>query len=228
MNRIVQEVCVAAAIMMVGQGALAQSGQATTVFEAAKVDLNAQASAVPAAVANAPVTSSYGIYDTMWWNMTVGASSDFDNIEDVNASIGFSYFAADDVEVGADILLRYIVQEGNDALAVNPQIYFRWHFFTSSTLLGMQAASDAGERGWTMFLEAGIGPMLSTDDVPPTSTSLNFTPRAGIGMTVAVSEKTRLLASLRWSHVSNADIVGNDDNVGSDGAMLTIGCVWAW
>ncbi len=210
------------AMGMLAQTSLAQNQPA----EASRTALT-QPAALDLAAAVTPA-SQYAKNDTMWWSATVGVASDFDDIEDVNASIGFSYFAADDVEVGGDLLLRYIIQDGNDALGVNPYIFFRWHFLTSSTLLGMNADAAAGDRAWTMFLEAGIGPMFSTDDVPPPATSTNFTPRAGVGITAAISERTRLLASLRWSHVSNADILGNDNNVGSDGVMLTVGLIWAW
>jgi hypothetical protein len=170
--------------------------------------------------------ASYGAEGTSWWNVSGGAASDFDDIEDVHASVGISAFAARDVEVLGDLLLRYIVQEGNDAVALNPQIAFRWHFYRSSDLAGFCAGTL--ENTWTAFLEAGIGIMLSSDDVPPPATSLNFTPRAGAGLTYAINDRTRIVTSLRWSHVSNADILGNDDNVGSDGLMLILGVTWAW
>jgi hypothetical protein len=178
----------------------------------------------PITISAAP-QGTYTNAHTWWWNATAGVASDFDDIEDANASIGFSYFAADNVEVCGDLLLRYIVQEGGDALALNPHIAFRWHFWKGSSILANTAEPS---NTWTAFLEVGIGIMASTDDVPPPATSINFTPRAGAGLTYALSDTTRLLASLRWSHVSNADLFGNDDNVGSDGVMLTVGCIWAW
>lgn len=224
-------VCSFAAVAAGSVGISAACGQAFAQepVPAASTALSASdAILAPASFSEAAPQAKYGVFDTTWWNVTVGGASDFDDIEDVNASIGISYFAANDVEVGGDLLLRYIVQDGNDAFAINPQIYFRWHFLVSPTLLGFHGCEDAGDRAFTAFLEAGIGPMFSTDDVPPPATSTNFTPRVGAGITAALNDNTRLLASLRWSHVSNADILGNDDNVGSDGVMLTIGCVWAW
>ncbi len=207
---------------MLGGGwsnALAADGQADPLLAPAGLS-----EATLAAESTSP-QSAFGEAKTWWWNATVGVASDFDDIDDANASVGISYFAAEDVEVGGDLLLRYVVQDGNDALALNPQVAFRWHFWKGATLFG---SSAEGANTWTAFLEVGIGVMVSTDDVPPAATSINFTPRAGAGVTYALNDTTRLLASLRWSHVSNADIFGNDDNVGSDGVMLTVGCIWAW
>ena len=43
---------------------------------------------------------------------------------------------------------------------------------------------------------------------------------------VALDERTRLLVGVRWSHISNARLWGDDDNPGSDSVMLHVGLIW--
>ena len=52
---------------------------------------------------------------------------------------------------------------------------------------------------------------------------LNFTPQAGVGMGYLLDERTYLTAGARWHHVSNAFRKGDDQNPGSDGAMVYLG-----
>ncbi|MEO1511089.1 MAG: acyloxyacyl hydrolase [Planctomycetota bacterium] len=100
----------------------------------------------------------------------------------------------------------YSNQTGDNTFALGPSFTFRWHFY---------------ERGrWTLYTDAGIGFVLSPDDLPDGGTSFNFTPRAGAGLTYRLLDNgTRLYAGVRWHHFSNAQITGDDDNPDRDGIM---------
>jgi hypothetical protein len=155
--------------------------------------------------------AAYTQADTSWWTFGAGTSSDFDELSDINATAAYSYFVDDGIEVSAELALREFDQPGDDVWGVNPAIIFRWHFYRSE------------DNDLTAFADVGIGAMISDDDVPQNGTSLNFTPRAGLGITKAISDQWRFQIGARWSHVSNGRIFGSDDNPASDGIMLFVG-----
>ncbi|MFA6045786.1 MAG: acyloxyacyl hydrolase, partial [Phycisphaerales bacterium] len=88
---------------------------------------------------------------------------------------------------------------------------FRWHF--------------VHEEDFTVYADIGIGILGATDNVPSNGTSFDFTPRAGVGFTYALNDAgdLRLVGGLRWAHVSNARIHGDDDNPGVDTIMMYSG-----
>ena len=73
-----------------------------------------------------------------------------------------------------------------------------------------------------------LGSFLFTgDDVPPDGTSINFTPRAGMGVTRALDDSgTRLMVGVRWAHISNARIEGDGENPSRDSVMGYVGVIW--
>ena len=46
--------------------------------------------------------------------------------------------------------------------------------------------------------------LFTSEDVPPTGTSYNFTPQVGLGWTKALQDDQRLHLGVRWFHASNA------------------------
>lgn len=155
----------------------------------------------------------FGAAGSQWWTVGGSVGNDFADSTDVGAFAAFTYFLIDDVEITGQLGVRYYTQPGDDALAVTPQVIFRWHFVNTGA--------------WTVFAEAGIGLMGSTDNVPFDGTSFNFTPRVGFGFTRRLTDDgVRLIAGLVWSHVSNARIQGDSKNPGLDEPMLYLGIVW--
>jgi len=74
---------------------------------------------------------------------------------------------------------------------------------------------------WAWYLEAGIGLLASTDEVPEGGSELNFTPRAGAGVAVPITDwGARLDLGVRWMHISNASQFGTDDNPDRDSLMV--------
>lgn len=150
---------------------------------------------------------------TSWWTFGFGGSAANNSVRDANATVAYTYFVDDRVEFTLELGVRAIVQDGDDAVGFNPAMVFRYHFWESE------------DRDWTAFADIGIGIMGSTSDVPEDGTSLNFTPRAGVGFTRRLSDDWRLQVGVRWSHISNGRIFGNDDNPASDGVAVGIGFI---
>jgi hypothetical protein len=142
-----------------------------------------------------------------------------DNGEDVDENIfaSYSYFIAKDVEFFGEVGAWQYSQVGKDATGFNLSMVLRWHFF------------DRGK--WTMFMDLGIGVLAATDPVPrrggTEGTQFNFTPRAGGGFTRELTDDgVRLEVGLRWAHVSNARLSGNNENPGRDSLMLYTGIIF--
>lgn len=195
------------ALALSATSAIAQEAASPPAADTARVDLSAAAENSP----TRPDQSQYTNADTTWWTFGAGASTDFDELSDINATASFEYFVDCRVSVVAELAVRDFDMPGDDVQGINPAIVFRWHFWTSDN------------NDWTAFVDMGIGILLTTDDVPQDGTSINFTPRAGFGITKAISDSWRIQAGARWSHISNGRIFGDDDNPASDGIMLFVG-----
>jgi lipid A 3-O-deacylase PagL len=83
-------------------------------------------------------------------------------------------------------------------------------------LTGDDAGADAGGaligslrwnalrgRRWSVFLELGLGALLSNDDFPQGGTSANFLRETGLGVQFALTETVGVTAGVRQRHVSN-------------------------
>lgn len=152
-----------------------------------------------------------------YWSLGVGYADDWDGFEELQTSIAYHAFIEQRVEFIVELAVRNINQDGDNLVGFNPLVGFRWHFWRSDN-----------DATWTAFADAGIGAMGSTSDVPEDGTSFNFTPRAGVGVTWQVLESARLVAGLRWSHISNGRLWGNDDNPGIDTPMLHVGFMFTF
>jgi hypothetical protein len=160
--------------------------------------------------------SSVGRYldaDTSWWTFGGGGSVGNNDVRDVNATVAYTYFIDDRVELTFEFALRGFFLDDDDAVGFNPNMIFRYHFWASE------------DRDWTAFADIGIGVMGTTSDVPEGGTSFNFTPRLGVGVTRRIDDDWRLQVGVRWSHISNGRIYGNDDNPASDGVAIGIGLI---
>jgi hypothetical protein len=179
----------------------------------ARLTLAAQPSA-PSANAAPAANQRYGAEGTRWMTIGGGAAPDFEDAVDANLHVAISWFVIDDFEIGAELGGWYHSQEGTDAGSVNLNFLLRWHFVNTGK--------------WTVFADAGIGVLGASDEVPQGGSEFNFTPRVGLGFTRALSEDnaTRLMAGLRWHHISNGHIYGDTDNPARDGVMIYAGIVF--
>ncbi len=132
---------------------------------------------------------------------------------DVSIFGQYTYFVVDDFEVGVEAALWQYFQD-DDTVGVSTSLILRYHFYQA-------------ER-WSAFAEAGMGMMLAADHVPDNGTSFNLMPRLGVGMTWQMFEDSslRLITGLRWHHISNARIEGEEDNPARDAPGLYAGLLY--
>jgi lipid A 3-O-deacylase len=204
---------ITALALLPAAAALAQSD--TTLTSPGALSLHAQppAESTPADPAPANAAPAFGSEGSTWWSIGTGAATDLSDSTSFNLHASIGHFIAPDVEVLGELGAWYYAQPGDDAVGINPNFVLRWHFYNK----------DA----WTLYADAGIGLLLASSDVPEGGTSFDFTPRAGLGLTRALDDRgTRLQLGVRWAHVSNARITGNDDNVGLDSVMLYVGVIF--
>lgn len=163
----------------------------------------------------APVRMEYGKEGSKWWSAGASGGHDFKGSSDYGAFAAFSYFLIDDLEIAGQLAVKNYVQPGDDAVGINPIFLFRWHFVNTGA--------------WTIFADAGIGVMFSTDNVPARGTSFNLTPRVGMGFTRRLTDDgTRLMGGLTWAHASNARIEGDHRNPARDEPMVYLGVIWSF
>lgn len=150
-----------------------------------------------------------------WWGGVIGgyARGITDDSNDFNAAFTLSTFLIERLELVMEFGGWFFNQPGDDAAGVNWNLIFRFHLLTF------------GERkDWTLFGEGGAGLLVTTDVVPAGGTGFNFTPRAGVGFTHQLGDSdNRLVFGVRWHHISNARINGDDRNPGRDGINVYAG-----
>lgn len=167
----------------------------------------------PKTIPDVSPPAEYGTQGSRWMSIGSAISSDLGQTVDVDGHLSITQFIAQDVEVGFEGAVWGLFQEGDDAAGVSGSFIIRWHFYH--------------EGPWTVFLDAGIGALASTDNVPAEGTSLNFLPRGGIGLTHAIEGgPARLIAGVQYHHISNARILGDDANPARDLPLIYAGVVF--
>lgn len=151
---------------------------------------------------------AFGAKGSQWITLGTGWADNFTDSVDANGHLAWSTFLVDDVEFALEFAGWHFNQPGDNTGGVSASMVFRWHFINTGN--------------WTIFGDLGIGLLGAFDEVPDGGTSFNFLPRAGAGVTKRLFEDadTRLQLGLRWHHISNARITGDEDNPSRDGAML--------
>lgn len=166
----------------------------------------------------APEATSRYLQPGRWWGGVIGgyARGLSDDSNDYNLAFTLSTFLIERFELLMEFGGWWFDQPGDDALGINWNLIFRFHVLTF------------GDRDeWTVFLEGGAGVLGTTDNVPEGGTGFNFTPRAGGGFTRALGDsEARFVMGVRWHHISNARINGDDRNPGRDGINVYAGVVF--
>jgi hypothetical protein len=154
---------------------------------------------------------AFGSENSQWLTFGAGVAHDFSKANDYNLRFAWSQFLIDDVEFSLEGNLWYFDQKGDNAVGFNPAMVFRWHFINTSR--------------WSVYGDLGVGLLLATEAVPDGGTDIDFTPRAGVGLTYQLSESDpmRLQVGLRWHHISNARFTGDEKNPARDAPMLYAG-----
>lgn len=173
--------------------------------------------AQPAASGESERSTSYGQSGSRWWTITLSGASNFDDINTASISGAWSQFIADDFEFAIEASLWFLNQDKNDngdgvdTGGVSGSFLLRWHF------------CQADDYSWSVFADAGIGLLGTFNNFPEGGTGFNFIPRLGMGATFDLDSEdgadhgARLMVGLRWQHISNGRIEGDNDNPAFDG-----------
>ena len=131
----------------------------------------------------------------------VGAGSNFDGGWMALGGVGVEWYPVDGFALGFRV--DGVGIELNDTPTTGGgggALLLRWHVYRQET--------------WSIYLDGGCGLVYFAADVPSGASRLDFSPQVGGGITCAVSEQVRLMAGLRWYHLSNAQT--NSTNPGVD------------
>lgn len=162
----------------------------------------------------ADTISRFASARSQWLTFGGGWANNFDKENDFNLHITYSYFLADKFELAVEGGLWYFDQRGRDAVGFNGNLILRWHLLHDD------------EFNWTGYIDAGMGILASTSNVPSGGTSFGFTPRIGLGFTRRLGDgPARFQAGIRWHHISNARIQGDSRNPARDAPMIYAGII---
>jgi hypothetical protein len=125
-----------------------------------------------------------------------GYANDFDDTGIVPVSLGISWFPIRGLSLDLDAEGAYVSQPGDNAAGGGLALTIRWHFLDFET--------------WSLYADAGVGFLVLSDPVPEDAASFVFTPRAGVGASFALNERTRVLTGVRWYHISNAQTASSN------------------
>lgn len=165
--------------------------------------------------AEKPASVPFGQAGSWRWAIYGGAAADVSNdAEHYNLHFSAEHFLAEYFSINLE-LGGLLFDQDQDTGGANFNLLFRWHFLQGDD--------------WTIYGDAGAGLLLAGEEVPETGTNFNFTPQAGIGGTLSIGgDGARLMGGLRWHHISNARIKGEDHNPGRDSVMLYVGVSFPW
>lgn len=148
----------------------------------------------------------YGDQGDRRWSIGGMVATDFQNERVLSLRGGLEWFPIDAFSLGLDADLGWVGQDaGDDAGFVGVSVMLRWHFLRNAS--------------WSIYADLGIGLVYATSPVPPDGSRLDFTPQAGIGCSIALDDRTRLLLGIGWYHLSNARTT--DTNFGIDALAVT-------
>ena len=156
---------------------------------------------VPASPATPRRGRPYASQGSVAWWFETGPGTNFDGGWLVLGGVGVEWYPIDGFAVGfrvdgVGIELEDTPTTGGGGGA----LLLRWH---------VHRAED-----WSIYLDGGCGLVYFAEDVPSGASRLDFSPQVGGGVTCALGPEVRLMAGLRWYHLSNAQT--NSSNPGVD------------
>lgn len=134
-------------------------------------------------------------------------ASDFNGTTIMAAGAGVDWFVADGLSVGIFGEGLHVNQSGDNAVGIGAGVMVRWHVIERQSL--------------SVFTEFGVGYALFDSPVPVDGVSGDFTPRAAIGMNLALDATTSLSMQAGWLHLSNAQT--GENNPGVDTLAIGLG-----
>lgn len=137
------------------------------------------------------------------------------------ASVGVGYHFVDNMSLSAEVTGYGIGQpegdgdvadEGGNALAGGAGVVFRHHIF------------QAGET--SLFIDVAASLFEASERVPAEGTRWNYATQTGLGIVHGSGPGPNLLLGVRFFHLSNADMHGDDRNPALNGVGAYAGVVF--
>jgi hypothetical protein len=147
--------------------------------------------AAPNAGSGKPAAAAFGSKDSWRWQLTMSWMGNANDINQLEGEWSASWFFMQNVSMDFGLSGDAFMQPGDNAGGGGASLMFRWHFLARET--------------WSVFADAGCGMLFTNEPVPSDGGRVNFTPRAGMGGTYALSDTVRLIGGVRWYHISNAN-----------------------
>jgi len=145
----------------------------------------------PGAGSARPAAAAFGAKDSWRWQLTMSWMGNANDINQLEGEWSASWFFMQNVSMDFGLSGDAFMQPGDNAGGGGASLMFRWHFLARET--------------WSVFADAGCGMLFTNEAVPSDGGRVNFTPRAGLGGTYALTDTVRLIAGARWYHISNAN-----------------------
>ena len=144
---------------------------------------------------NAP--AKFGAKGSWRWEVEGSWMNDFDSDNQLQGAWYASWFLIENFSFDFGPEVAWFSQGGGNTWGAGPAFMFRWHFLARET--------------WSIYADAGVGMMFTGSNVPSAGSSVNFTPRIGVGASFEVASNARILTGIRWAHISNANVDDNND-----------------
>jgi hypothetical protein len=127
-------------------------------------------------------------------------------------SAGASYYFVDNISLGVEISGYGFSQPGDEAVAGAAGVVLRHH------LLHNDRSS--------VFIDVAFAPSEASAQVPVGGTRFSFVTQTGAGITHRLPGGQHLLLGVRYLHVSNANIEGDDRNPSINGLSAYAGLMF--
>ena len=130
--------------------------------------------------------------------------------------VGGGYYFLDGHAINGELAFGEIDGDGGaeDSAVVAVELMVRSHWIRRDN--------------WSFYVDVGAGIIWGENEFPDGGTDWNFTPQAGLGLTVELSESAHLMAGARWYHISNANREGSKNNPGYNSIMVYAGVMFTF
>ncbi len=152
--------------------------------------------------------------DNRWYIQGAGATTlgDPESGQFGMVGVGISHFFLNGHSINLELNNFLFEQPGDNAVGVNLATLVRSHFYR--------------QTNWSLYIDGGAGILWTTNEVPNSGSSFNFTPQVGGGATIRIADESHLMLGVRWHHISNADLY--EKNPGRDSIMGYVGLNLQW
>jgi len=154
-------------------------------------------SSAKAVVPKENTSARFGAKGSWRWELEGSWMDDFDSDNQLQGAWYASCFLIDNFSFDFGPEVAWFSQGGGNTWGAGPAFMFRWHFLARET--------------WSIYADAGVGLMFTGSNVPSAGSSVNLTPRIGVGASFEVAPNARILTGFRWAHISNANVADNND-----------------